>query len=99
MLNLWTARMITTQIARLRRQVNFRQTFTSLRYRNYRLWFWGQLVSLFGTWMQVTAQGFLVYELTGSPAYLGYVGFAAGPPPRVFLPLGGGIAHRGGGRP
>ncbi len=94
MLNLWTARMITTQIARLRRQVDFRQTFSSLRHRNYRLWFWGQLVSLFGTWMQVTAQGFLVYELTGSPAYLGYVGFAAGLPSWVFMPYGGVIADR-----
>lgn len=55
-------------------------TFASLRHRNYRLWFAGQLVSLFGTWMQATAQGFLVFQLTHSPAYLGYVGFAAGMP-------------------
>jgi hypothetical protein len=54
------------------------QTFTALRYRNYRLWFIGQLVSLVGTWMQTTAQGYLIFELTRSPAYLGYVGFAAG---------------------
>jgi len=86
--------MITTRIARLRRQIDFRQTFSSLRHRNYRLWFWGQMVSLFGTWMQVTAQGFLVYELTGSPAYLGYVGFAAGLPSWIFMPYGGVIADR-----
>ena len=55
-------------------------TFASLRHRNYRLWFAGQLVSLFGTWMQATAQGFLVFQLTRSPAYLGYVGFASGMP-------------------
>jgi MFS family permease len=86
--------MITAQIARLRRQIDFRQTFSSLRHRNYRLWFWGQMVSLFGTWMQVTAQGFLVYELTGSPAYLGYVGFAAGLPSWIFMPYGGVVADR-----
>ena len=52
------------------------RTFAALQHPNYRLWFMGQLVSLVGTWMQTTAQGFLVFELTHSPAYLGYVGFA-----------------------
>ena len=32
-------------------------TFAALKYPNYRLWFFGQMVSLFGTWMQSTAQG------------------------------------------
>jgi MFS family permease len=76
------------------RQLSFRHTFTSLRHRNYRLWFSGQLVSLFGTWMQVTAQGFLVFELTHSSAYLGLVGFAAGLPSWFFMPYGGVIADR-----
>jgi MFS family permease len=58
------------------------------------LWFAGQLVSLFGTWMQTTAQGFLVYELTHSPAYLGYVGFAAGVPSWLFMLYGGVTADR-----
>ena len=78
----------------LGRKVSLKNIFSSLRHRNYRLWFRGQLVSLFGTWMQVTAQGFLVYELTGSSAYLGYVGFAAGLPSWFFMPLGGVIADR-----
>lgn len=69
-------------------------TFTSLRHRNYRLWFIGQLVSLIGTWMQNTAQGYLVYQLTQSPAYLGYVGFAAGLPSWLFTLYGGVIADR-----
>jgi len=56
----------------------FRNTFTALRYTNYRLWFVGQLVSLFGTWMQITAIGFLIFDLTHSPIYLGYAGFATG---------------------
>ena len=65
-----------------------RQTFRALVYPNYRLWFFGQVISLFGTWMQSTAQGFLVYELTHSPAYLGYVAFAAGMPTWLFTLLG-----------
>jgi MFS family permease len=86
--------MARSEIENLRRQLSLKHTFASLRHRNYRLWFWGQMVSLFGTWMQVTAQGFLIYELTRSPAYLGYVGFAAGLPSWFFMPLGGVIADR-----
>lgn len=52
------------------------------------------MVSLVGTWMQTTAQGFLVYELTRSPAYLGYVGFAAGLPSWLFMLYGGVISDR-----
>jgi MFS family permease len=70
------------------------QTFAALKHRNYRLWFTGQLVSLVGTWMQSTAQGFLVYQLTSSPVYLGYVGFAAGIPSWLFTLYGGVVADR-----
>jgi len=70
------------------------RTFAALQFPNYRLWFTGQLISLFGTWMQSTAQGFLIFELTGSPAYLGYVGFAAGIPTWLFTLYGGVIADR-----
>jgi len=69
-------------------------TFSALKHPNYRLWFWGQMVSLFGTWMQTTAQGFLVYDLTQSPAYLGYVGFAAGLPVWLFMLYAGVVADR-----
>lgn len=65
-----------------------------MRHPNYRLWFFGQLVSLFGTWMQTTAQGYLVFQLTNSPAYLGYVGFALGAPSWLFMLYGGVIADR-----
>jgi MFS family permease len=75
-------------------RVSISGTFASLRYRNYRLWFTGQMVSLVGTWMQSTAQAFLVYQLTGSPAYLGYVGFAAGVPAILFSLHGGMISDR-----
>ncbi len=69
-------------------------TFAAFRHRNYRLWFAGQLVSLIGTWMQNTAQGFLVYTLTGSAAYLGYVGFISGLPSWLFMFYGGVVADR-----
>ena len=69
-------------------------TFAALAYPNYRLWFFGQMTSLFGTWMQSTAQGYLVYELTRSEAYLGYVGFASGIAAWIFLLYGGAIADR-----
>jgi MFS family permease len=69
-------------------------TFAALAYPNYRLWFFGQMTSLFGTWMQSTAQGYLVYQLTRSEAYLGYVGFASGIAAWLFLLYGGAIADR-----
>ncbi len=77
-----------------RARLGVRQTFSALRHRNYQLWFIGQLVSLAGSWMQTTAQGFLVFQLTNSPAFLGYVGFAAGLPSWVFTLYGGVIADR-----
>lgn len=73
---------------------SFKRTFTALKYPNYRLWFWGQMISMLGTWMQITAQGFLIYDITRSPAYLGYVGFASGLPTWVFMLYGGVIADR-----
>ena len=71
-----------------------RNTFAALSYPNYRLWFFGQMTSLFGTWMQSTAQGYLVYQLTRSEAYLGYVGFSSGIASWVFTLYGGVIADR-----
>src|ERR687894_1066319 len=70
------------------------RTFAALRHPNYRLWFFGQLVSLVGTWMQITAQSFLIFELTHSTAYLGYVGFANGLPSWLFMLYGGVVADR-----
>ena len=75
-------------------QMSWRNTFAALKYPNYRLWFLGQLASMVGTWMQTTAQGYLVYQLTGSAAYLGYVGFASGVPVWLFTLYGGVISDR-----
>jgi len=69
-------------------------TFAAMKHYNYRLWFYGQMVSLMGTWMQSTAQGYLIYQLTGSPAYLGLVGFVGGVPALLFTLFGGVIADR-----
>jgi MFS family permease len=66
------------------------RTFAALRHPNYRLYFTGQLISLVGTWMQNVAQGWLVYQLTGSPLYLGLVSFMASIPV-LFLSLGAGV--------
>lgn len=69
-------------------------TFEALRHRNFRLWFFAQMVSLVGTWMQVIAQNWLVYQLTGSAWDLGLVNFV-GAIPLVPLTLhAGAIADR-----
>lgn len=72
----------------------FRQTFAALKYPNYRIWFVGQTLSLLGTWMQHTALGFLMFELTRSSAYLGYIGFATGAPTWFFMLYAGVVAER-----
>ncbi len=52
------------------------------------------MISLIGTWMQATAQGYLVYELTGSATYLGFISFINGLPSWLFTLYGGVIADR-----
>ena len=53
-----------------------RGAFRALRHRNYRLYFFGQMTSLAGTWMQSAAQAWLVLKLTNSATMLGVVSFA-----------------------
>ncbi len=72
----------------------WRQTFAALRHRNFRLFFFGQLVSLIGTWMQNTAQGWLVYQLTGSKLLLGVVAAVSSAPMLLFSIWGGSVADR-----
>jgi MFS family permease len=69
-------------------------TFRALRHRNFRLFFIGQIISLTGTWMQVVAQSWLVYRLTGSAALLGIVGFVGNLPSFLFAPVAGVLADR-----
>jgi len=66
----------------------------SFRHRDYRLFFGGQFISLVGTWMQQTAQSWLVYRLTGSSLSLGLVGFAGQFPVFVLAIFGGVMADR-----
>ena len=61
-------------------------------HRDYRLFFFGQLVSLVGTWMQSVAQAWLVYRLTGSALQLGAIGFAGQIPVFLLAPIGGSLA-------
>lgn len=72
----------------------FKQTFKSFQYRNFRLYFFGQLVSLSGTWMQNLALSWLVYRLTKSAWMLGLVSFAHLAPVLVFGIAAGWVADR-----
>lgn len=68
--------------------------FSALYFRDFRLFWFGQLISLSGTWMQSVAQGWLVYSLTKSPFYLGVVAAATTLPILLFTLIGGIIADR-----
>jgi MFS family permease len=67
---------------------------SSLHQRNYRLFFFGQLVSVAGTWMQSVAQSFLVLDLTHSGTQLGLTSAARFLPMFLFGPIGGVFADR-----
>lgn len=70
------------------------QTFRALQHRNFRLFFFGQMVSLTGTWMQTVAQSWLIYRMTGSSALLGLVAFCSQFPMFLAAPIGGTVADR-----
>ncbi len=71
-----------------------RRTFAALRYRNYRLFFAGQLVSQVGSWMQRIALGWFVYQITHSPFAVGVMAFAQFLPFMVFGLFAGVITDR-----
>src|ERR1700681_5058986 len=73
--------------------ISWRHTFRALRHRNYRLFFWGQLVSLIGTWMQQTAMSWFVYQITNSRLLLGVVAAVGSAPMMLFSIWGGSLAH------
>jgi MFS family permease len=68
--------------------------FSALSYRDFRLFWFGQIISITGTWMQSVAQGWLVYSLTKSPFYLGMVAAAASLPILLFTLPAGVLADR-----
>jgi len=74
--------------------VGLKLMIRALRYRNYRLFFIGQSISLIGSWMQRIAIGWLVYRLTNSMMLLGIVMFTSQIPVLLFAPLAGVLADR-----
>ncbi|MET4140235.1 MFS transporter [Pedobacter sp. UYP1] len=68
--------------------------FRSLKSRNFKLFFYGQSISLVGTWMQKTAVSWLVYQLTGSAVLLGVVGFVSLIPSLILSPYAGSLVDR-----
>jgi len=70
------------------------RAFTSLRQRNYSLFWFGQLISLMGTSMQIIGQAWLVLELTHSAWQLGLVGALQSLPVLLFSIFGGIFADR-----
>jgi len=75
----------------------FRQlpyAFRALRHRNFQLFWAGQGLSVVGTWLQLTAQGWLVYRLTHSPLVLGILTVFRFLPAVVIAPFAGLVADR-----
>jgi MFS family permease len=70
------------------------RTFSAMRHRNFQLYFGGQLISNIGTWMQIIAQGWVVYQLGHSELTLGLVAFASAIPVLAISPWGGVIVDR-----
>jgi MFS family permease len=66
----------------------------ALRYRDFRLFWTGLLISNIGTWMQMTATNWLLYQLTGSPALLGLNGIFRAVPAIGLGVIGGTFADR-----
>lgn len=75
-------------------QSTLKQIFSSLRSKNYRLYFYGQGISLIGTWIQNIALSWLVYRLTGSVFLLGLVGFTTQIPTFILTPFTGVITDK-----
>ncbi len=75
-------------------RVRFGRTFRSLAIYNYRVFWLGQLISISGTWMQTTAQAWLVLKLTNSPTALGTVTMLQFLPVTALTLVGGVIADR-----
>ncbi len=71
-----------------------RTTLRAFQHRNYRLYFFGQAISITGTWMQSIALNWLVYKLTDSVFMLGLVGFVLYAPNFFFAPIAGVFADR-----
>src|SRR5688572_21340379 len=76
------------------RGVGFRRGLAAMRYPNYRRYWFGQIGSLIGAWMQSVALPWLVLSLGGTPLQLGLVMAFLFGPSMVVAPLGGVLADR-----
>ena len=70
------------------------RAFSSLRQRNFRLYWFGEMISLIGTWMQIIGQAWLVLDLTHSAWQLSLVGALQAVPILLFSLFGGVFADR-----
>lgn len=68
--------------------------FSSLKVKNFRIYWCGMFISLIGTWIQTVAQSWLVFELTNSVFLLGVVGFLSSMPIFLLSLFGGVVADR-----
>jgi len=76
------------------RNIRLWSAFRALSHRDYRLFFFGQGVSLIGTWMQNIAASWLIYKLTGSEFMLGIASFFGLMPVFLFSPIAGVFSDR-----
>ena len=72
----------------------FKNTFRAFRHRDYFIFWCGLFLGHTGTLIQSTAQGWLIFQLTDSPFYLGLEGLCLGLPRIIFSPLGGAMVDR-----
>ncbi|OIR17811.1 enterobactin exporter EntS [mine drainage metagenome] len=76
------------------RDLSLKNTFRALTGRDFRYYFFGQIVSLIGTWVQQVALSWIAYRITGSALILGLVAFSGQIPMLIATPLGGFLADR-----
>src|SRR5678809_887508 len=74
--------------------LTIRRVFKAFQYRDFRLMWIGACTSSVGTWMQIVAQGWLIYRLSHSSFLLGLDQFLAGIPIFLFTLIGGVVADR-----
>src|SRR5579864_6834635 len=74
--------------------ITFRRVFKAFQYRDFRLMWFGACMSSIGTWMQIVAQGWLIYRLSHSAFLLALDQFLAGVPIFLFSLIGGVVADR-----
>ena len=86
--------MATEPTSRLFRALSRFRTFEAFRYRQFRLLWLGQLATAMGTWMDQVARGWLIYQLTNSPAQLGLIRGVQAIPILLLSPIAGSVADR-----